>query len=64
MSIWWNSWSDFWAMGRHGVYVWGSYGIAAAFVLAEIVQARAARHRMLADVRQELAAQDHPGDGA
>ena len=35
MSIWWNSWADFWAMGRHGVYVWGSYVVAALCVLIE-----------------------------
>ncbi|MDE1990629.1 MAG: heme exporter protein CcmD [Betaproteobacteria bacterium] len=22
----WNSWSEFWAMGGYGLYVWGSFG--------------------------------------
>ena len=64
MSIWWESWSDFWAMGRHGLYVWGSYGVALALALAEIVQARRARNQMVLELRQERRALDAPGDGA
>jgi heme exporter protein D len=32
----WNSWSDFFAMGGYGLYVWGSFGVTAAVVAAEI----------------------------
>jgi heme exporter protein D len=52
MNIWWDSWSDFWAMGKHGVYVWGSYGMAAALVVAEVWQARRARQQALREVQQ------------
>jgi heme exporter protein D len=31
----WASWSDFWAMGGYGLYVWGSYGATLALMLLE-----------------------------
>ena len=40
----WNSAADFFAMGGYGLYVWGSYAVAAACMLAEPVLA-ALRHR-------------------
>jgi heme exporter protein D len=43
----WNSAGEFFAMGGYGLYVWGSYGVVAAWMLAESLQAwgrlRAAR---------------------
>jgi heme exporter protein D len=39
----WNSASEFFAMGGYGLYVWGSYGVAAACMLIEPVLA-ALRH--------------------
>jgi heme exporter protein D len=62
MSIWWNNWADFWAMGKHGLYVWGSYGMAALVVIAELWQAHRARQMALREVQQaHLAhAQEHP----
>jgi heme exporter protein D len=65
MNIWWDNWSDFWVMGKHGVYVWGSYGVAALLALAEVVQARRARQQALHEVRMqrkvsESASEAHP----
>jgi len=40
----WNSASDFFAMGGYGLYVWGSYGVTATWMLLEPVLA-ARRHR-------------------
>ena len=31
----WHSAADFFAMGGYGLYVWGAYGVTAAFMLAE-----------------------------
>ncbi|OYT99655.1 MAG: heme exporter protein CcmD [Burkholderiales bacterium PBB1] len=42
----WNSWSDFVAMGGYGLYVWGSFGVT-ALVLAAEVWSVAARRRAL-----------------
>jgi heme exporter protein D len=32
----WGSFSDFVAMGGHGAFVWGSYGVAALCIALEI----------------------------
>lgn len=42
----WNSWSDFVAMGGYGLYVWGSFGVTALVLAAEIWSV-AARRRAL-----------------
>ncbi|MEY2620670.1 MAG: hypothetical protein RIT26_490 [Pseudomonadota bacterium] len=39
-------------MGQHGFYVWGSYGVAACLVVAEVLQARHARRQALREVWQ------------
>jgi heme exporter protein D len=31
----WASWSDFFAMGGHGLYVWGSYVVTLAVLALE-----------------------------
>jgi heme exporter protein D len=31
----WHSAADFFAMGGYGLYVWGAYGVTAAFMFAE-----------------------------
>jgi len=36
----WASWGDFWHMGGYGLYVWGSYAVTLACVLAEVVAVR------------------------
>jgi heme exporter protein D len=63
MNIWWENGADFWAMGKHGVYVWGSYGVAALLAIAEIIQARRARAQTLIEVRQEILADEGHGRG-
>ncbi len=46
----WNSWSDFVAMGGYGLYVWGSFGVTALVLAAEVASVvarrRALRQRM------------------
>jgi heme exporter protein D len=39
----WASWSDFWAMGGYGLYVWGSYAVFFAAILMEIILLRRGR---------------------
>ena len=43
----WNSAADFFAMGGYGLYVWGSYAVAAAFMLTEPFLAVRRRRRAL-----------------
>jgi len=35
--MYWNSFSEFLAMGNHGVYVWGSVGVMAILMVLEPV---------------------------
>ena len=49
----WESWSQFWAMGGYGVYVWGSMGMTAALLVIEVWQARLARRHVLNQLRAE-----------
>jgi len=32
----WGGWSEFWAMGGYGFYVWGSYAVTGAGIALEI----------------------------
>ena len=36
-SMYWNSFSEFLAMGTHGIYVWGSVGVMAILMVLEPV---------------------------
>ncbi|MDR2364585.1 MAG: heme exporter protein CcmD [Zoogloeaceae bacterium] len=46
----WNSLSDFLAMGEHGLYVWGAFGMTALVMLLEtwltLRRQRAVRQRL------------------
>ncbi|QOJ23728.1 MAG: heme exporter protein CcmD [Gammaproteobacteria bacterium] len=33
----WSSWSEFFAMGGYGLYVWGSYAVTVICVAGEIL---------------------------
>jgi len=52
----WNSWSEFWAMGGYGLYVWGSFGVTALCVALEMIWVKNARAQALAQLRDELVA--------
>jgi heme exporter protein D len=58
----WSSWSDFWAMGGYGVYVWGSIGVTFGLLLVEVVQAVRAQRQVLAQLRAERALMDSPSE--
>ncbi len=49
------NWSEFFAMGGYGLYVWGSYGTAALVLVFNVLAAR----RREQNVRRELAATTH-----
>lgn len=58
----WGSAGEFFAMGGYAFYVWGSFGVAALFLLVEVVMVRhrkrtiiqrlGRRMRMQAEVKQ------------
>ena len=47
MNLVWQNWSDFFAMGGYGLYVWGSFAMTAAVMLGEVWSLHAARRTLL-----------------
>jgi len=47
-----RSWSEFWHMGGYALYVWGAYGVAAAVLLAELLQLAARRRAVIRRLKQ------------
>jgi heme exporter protein D len=43
----WQGWSDFWAMGGYGLYVWGSYAATLLCIVGEIVLLATGRRSIL-----------------
>ena len=53
----WNSWSEFWAMGGYGLYVWGSFGVTALCLALEMIWVKNARAQALTQISNELVAE-------
>ncbi|NKQ11824.1 heme exporter protein CcmD [Pseudomonas sp. SST3] len=49
-----SSFSDFIAMGNHGLYVWTSYGISLAVLILNVALPTMARRRYLQDEARRL----------
>lgn len=49
----WASWSDFWAMGGYGLYVWGSYAVVALGMLLEVYNAAQRQRRAMAQIHDQ-----------
>ena len=49
----WASAADFFAMGGHGFYVWGSFLVTSACIAGEVLFLRARRNEALRTVRAE-----------
>ena len=47
-----DSFAEFLAMGKHGVYVWSSYVIFAAIILANILFPIARRRQLISRLRR------------
>jgi heme exporter protein D len=54
----WGGLDGFLAMGGYALYVWGSYGMTALLVVAEIVALRARRRRAVDELRRARSAPD------
>jgi heme exporter protein D len=52
----WSNWTEFWAMGGYGLYVWGSFGVTALCVALEMIWVKHARAQALAQISDELVA--------
>jgi len=51
----WESWEAFWAMGGHGLYVWGSFGMTALCIAGEIWLLGRQRRQVRQRLRRMLA---------
>ena len=52
----WASGADFFAMGGYGLYVWGSLGMCAAVIVAELMLLKLRRASLLREALEESAA--------
>lgn len=55
--MYWNSLSDFLAMGHHGLYVWGSFIVMAIVMILEPVLLIRSRKQLLTRLRRQLRAE-------
>jgi len=55
--MFWNSFSEFLAMGNHGVYVWGSFGVMAITMILEPVLLIQGQKSLIARLKREFHAE-------
>jgi heme exporter protein D len=58
MSIHWNSFSEFLAMGGYGLYVWGSFAVTALVMIIEPIMAVQRRKSLVARLKRQSRAAD------
>lgn len=46
----WSGWSDFFAMGGYGLYVWGAYSVAFVAIAVEVFGIRNRQRRALKNI--------------
>ncbi|WP_084644932.1 heme exporter protein CcmD [Oceanobacter kriegii] len=59
-----NSFSEFLAMGRHGFYVWLSYGLAALVIAVNVILPMLQRRRLIREQAQRVRRQQRPNKTA
>ena len=55
--IYWNSFSDFLAMGGYGLYVWGSFGLTALIMIVEPIVVARNRKNTISRLKRQLRAE-------
>jgi len=55
--MYWNSFSEFLAMGNHGVYVWGSVGVMALLMALEPILIVQGRKNLVARLKRQFRAE-------
>ena len=55
--MYWNSFSEFIAMGNHGIYVWGSVAVTALIMIMEPVLLLRGRKKLIARLKRQLRAE-------
>ncbi len=61
--IYWNSFSDFLAMGGYGLYVWGSFGVTVAIMAIEPMLVVRHRKQTVARLKRQLRAEARADQG-
>ena len=57
MSVYWTSFSEFLAMGNHGVYVWGSVIVMAIAMIVEPLLLIRGQKSLVARLKRQLRAE-------
>lgn len=55
--MFWNSFSEFFAMGTHGPYVWGSFGMMAIAMILEPVLLVRSQKSLVARLKRQFRAE-------
>ena len=55
--MYWNSFSEFLAMGQHGLYVWGSVGVMAIVMIVEPLLLIKGHKRLITRLQRQLRAE-------
>ena len=55
--MYWNSFAEFLAMGRHGLYVWGSFAVMALAMIAEPLIVVQGQKRLVARLKRQFRAE-------
>jgi len=55
--MYWNSFAEFLVMGRHGVYVWGSFGVMAILMVLEPLIVMQGQKRVVARLKRQFRAE-------
>ena len=55
--MYWNSFADFLAMGKHGVYVWGSFVVMALVMIVEPILIVRSRRQLAERLRRQYRAE-------
>ena len=51
----WSSWSEFFAMGGFGFYIWGSYGVAFVLLAGEVLMLWKRKRNIVQRANSEVA---------
>ncbi|HLO64766.1 MAG TPA: heme exporter protein CcmD [Azonexus sp.] len=60
--IYWNSLSDFLAMGGYGLYVWGSFGVNVLIMAIEPIVVARNQNATKARLKRQIRAESRSGD--
>jgi heme exporter protein D len=57
--MYWNSFAEFLAMGKHGVYVWGAVGVMALAMILEPLLLIRGQKALLTRLQRQFRAENH-----